>query len=67
MKEVQQKFELDSWTVGAMPIVNRFLERLRIPGFLVAYLEPPDPRCTVAPQKVLLLLIRNLILDRHPL
>lgn len=67
MEEVQKKFQLDSWTVGALPIVNRFLERLRIPELLDVYLEEPDPRCTVAPQKVLLLLIRNLIIDRHPL
>jgi transposase len=67
MKEVQKKFQLDSWTVGALPIVNRFLERLAIGSLLDGYLEDPDPRCTVAPQKVLLLLIRNLIIDRHPL
>jgi transposase len=67
MEEVQRKFQLDSWTVGALPIVNRFLERLRVPRMLEAYLEEPDPRCAVAPGKVLLLLLRNLIMDRHPL
>ena len=67
MKEVQKKFQLDSWTVGALPIVNQFLDQLRIPQLLDAYLEDPDPRCTLAPNKVLLLLIRNLILDRRPL
>jgi hypothetical protein len=36
MDEVQQKFHLDSWTVGALPIVNRYLERLRIPELLDA-------------------------------
>jgi len=67
MEEVQQKFQLDSWTVGALPIVNRFLERLGVAHLLDAYVEQPDPRCAVAPRKVLLLLIRNLIMDRHPL
>jgi transposase len=67
MEEVQRKFHLDSWTVGALPIVNHYLERLRIPQLLDAYLEEPDPRCTIAPRKLLLLLLRNLIIDRHPL
>ena len=67
MKVVEQKFQLDSWTVGALPIVNRFLDRLRVSDLLAAYLEEPDPRCAIAPQKVLLLLLRNLIMDRHPL
>ena len=67
MAEVQRKFQLESWTVGVLPIVNHFLQQLRIPQLLESYLEAPDPRCTIAPQKILLLLIRNLIIDRHPL
>lgn len=67
MDEVQRKFRLESWTVGALPIVNHFLERLRVPQLLETYLEAPDPRCTILPKKVLLLLIRYLIVDRHPL
>ncbi len=67
MSEVQKKFQLQSKTVGALPIVNHFLERLRIPSLLEQYLEEPDPRCTIEPQKVLMLLVRNLIIHRHPL
>lgn len=54
MKVVEQKFQIDSWTIGALPIVNRFLDRLRVSDLLAAYLEEPDPRCAIAPQKVLL-------------
>ena len=67
MGEVQKKFDLHSRTVGALPIVNHFLEQLRIEALLAKYLEAPDPRCAIAPEKVLMLLVRNLILERHPL
>jgi transposase len=67
MRQAQGSFHLDSWTVGALPIVNRFLERLDISGLLDRHLEASDPRCAVPPRKALLLLIRNLIVDRHPL
>lgn len=67
MSEVQKKFHLQSKTVGALPVVNHFLEQLDIEQLLEQYLEEPDPRCSIAPQKVLMLLVRNLIIHRHPL
>ena len=67
MSEVQKNFQLESKCIGALPIVNHFLERLSIERLLKDYLEEPDPRCTIAPQRVLMLLVRNLIIHRHPL
>ena len=67
MDDVQKKFRLESRTVGALPIVNHFLDRLHIQPLLAQYLEPSDSRCTVEPEMVLMLLLRNLIIHRHPL
>ena len=67
MDVVQPKFQLESRTVGALPIVNHYLDRLHIQPLLEKYLEPSDPRCSVAPERVLMLLIRNLVIHRQPL
>ena len=67
MDVVQAKFQLESRTVGALPIVNHYLDRLHIQPLLEKYLEPSDPRCSVAPERVLMLLIRNLVIHRQPL
>ncbi len=60
-------FELDTKTIGALPIVNHFLDRLRFEHFLGKHLLPPDPRSRLAPAKALGLLLRNLVLARVPI
>ncbi|MEE8372725.1 MAG: IS1634 family transposase [Dehalococcoidia bacterium] len=60
-------FELDTKTVGALPLVNHLLDRLRFEHFLGKHLSPPDPRSKLAPLKALGLLLRNLVLARVPL
>ena len=60
-------FSLSSSTVGALPIVNHFLSRLRFPEFLSRYLPPPDPRTHLAPAVTLEALLKCLILARSPL
>lgn len=63
----KQSFELTSWGVGALPIVNRFVEQLRVESLLLAHLEPTDPRSALPTEQVLMVLVRNLIMERHPL
>jgi transposase len=63
----KQSFELASWRVGPLPIINRFLEQLRVEPLLRAHLEPTDPRAALPTEQVLMALIRNLIVERHPL
>jgi transposase len=53
--------------VGALPIVNRIFERLKLEDWLSAYLPQPDRRCKIAPVEGLLLLLRNVLLCREPL
>ena len=64
---IQQKFDLDSKTIGLLPIVNHFLKRLRIRELLEKYLPPTDKRSKLAPQKALGVLLRNIIICRAPL
>ena len=59
-------FELDTKSIGALPIVNHLLGRLRFEHFLSKHLSPPDPRSKLAPLKALGLLLRNLVLARVP-
>ena len=58
---------MDSKQVGALPIVNHFLRRLRITELMDGYLPPPDPRAKMAPRQALGVLLRNLIMNRSPL
>jgi len=60
-------FALRSATVGALPIVNHFLARLRFGEFLSRYLPPPDVRTHVDPAVTLGALLKCLILSRTPL
>jgi transposase len=58
---------LTSYRVGALPIVNRLLERLRLEEFLRSYLPRADRRCRIAPVVGVLLLLKNVLLSREPL
>jgi transposase len=58
---------LRSSTVGALPIVSRFLQRMRLEEFLRAYLPKEDGRSKVSTPQALLLLLRNLLLSREPI
>jgi len=58
---------LRSYTVGALPILNDLLKRMRLEEFLQTYLPPKDHRSKLAPAKALLVLLRNLLLSREPI
>jgi len=58
---------LRSWSVGALPIINRILGRLRLEEFLRDALPAEDRRVKVPAASVLLVLLRNLLLSREPL
>lgn len=53
--------------VGPLPIVNRFLERLRLAELLAHHLPGRDPRAKVQPVEAIGVLVRNLVLSRVPL
>ncbi len=58
---------LRSSTVGALPILNQFLRRMRLEEFLHAALPREDRRTKLSPVKALLVLSRNLLVSRVPI
>jgi transposase len=58
---------LHSRKIGALPILDRFLKRLRIDEFLRDHLPPEDRRFRVPTAAALLLLARNFLVSREPL
>lgn len=58
---------LNSRRVGALPILDRFLRRLRIGAALGNRLPREDRRWRVSNSAVLLLLAKNLLVSREPL
>jgi len=58
---------LNSRRVGALPILDRFLKRLRIEEALCDRLPREDRRWRVPTATALLLLVRNLLVCREPL
>jgi transposase len=63
----QPNFQLVSRYLGALPLMNHFLERLGLEKLLNSRLLPPDGRCRISTTKVLLVLLRNLVVSRSPL
>ena len=60
-------YDLHSYRVGLLPILNRIIERLRLEEFFRAYLPPQDRRCRIDPALGLMVLLKNLLLSREPL
>ncbi len=58
---------LNSLRLGALPILNHILQRLRLDEFLRDYLPPEDKRSRVPTATALLVLLSNLLLSREPL
>jgi len=58
---------LGSSTVGALPILDDLLRRMRLEEFLRAALPPEDRRTKLSPVKALLVLLRNLLVSREPI
>jgi len=58
---------LRSYTVGALPILNQVLQRLRLEDHLRAYLPAEDGRTKPSTPRTLLVLLRNLLVSREPL
>ncbi len=62
-----ERLELASQTLGALPIVCHFLDRMRLGVLLERHLPPPDARCRLEPARAIGLLVRNLCVSHEPL
>src|SRR5581483_9396940 len=58
---------LRSWSVGALPIVNHFLQRLQLEAILQAHLPARDGRGKLPVARGLVVLVQNILLAREPL
>ena len=58
---------LNSSTIGVLPILDRFFDRLRLKSFFRDHLPREDRRCRIATATGLLLLLKNLLVSREPL
>ena len=59
-------WRLSSLTLGALPLLNHFLDRLQLDALLARYLPQPDRRLRLAPATALALLLRNILIGRAP-
>ena len=59
--------KLTSYTIGALPILNLVLERLRLEEFLRQSLPADDPRVRIPTCTGILVLLRNLLASRAPI
>jgi transposase len=57
---------LRSYQVGALPILNHFFQRMKLPQILRDVLGPDDPRSKLPTATSLLVLLRNLLVSREP-
>jgi len=60
-------FELASIKLGALPIVDHYLERLGLAGMLERYLPAADARVSLPTATAIGVLVRNLCVEREPL
>ena len=63
----EQPFALSSQTLGALPIVDVFLARMRVDELLGRCMGPRDRRVALEPAKAIGLLVRNLCVSREPI
>ena len=63
----EQPFELASQTLGALPILGRFLDRLGLEQILERHLLDGDVRVLMPAARTIRLLVLNLCLAREPL
>ena len=58
---------LQSYDVGALPIINHILDRMQLSTILAQYLAPDDRRTRVSTAQGILVLVRNILLSREPI
>ena len=59
-------WRLESCTLGALPVVNHFLDRLQLEALLSRYVSHRNRRLCLAPATCLALLLRNVLIGRAP-
>ena len=60
-------FELTRERLGALPVVNHFINRLGLEALLESFVPTTDMRCTLPYAKGLGVLLRSIIVEREPI
>ena len=60
-------FGLVSYRLGALPLINHFLDRIGLDALLERWLPEPDRRFKLTPATAIRLLVVNLLIGRAPL
>lgn len=60
-------FTLTTERVGALPLVNHFIERIGLPALLEGAVPTHDGRCAISHASALLVLLRSIVIEREPL
>jgi transposase len=58
---------LRTYDVGALPIINRILDRMRLSDILKQCLPDDDSRTQLATHRGVLVLVRNILISREPI
>ena len=58
---------LTTHSVGALPILNHVLEKMKLQEFLEAYLPREDGRTKLATSRALMVLVKNILVARNPI
>lgn len=61
------ELRIRSVQIGALPLINHFLDRMKLGEFLAQYLPPDDVRLRMPSHRVLLVLLRNVLMSREPI
>jgi transposase len=59
--------ELHTYEVGALPLINHILEKMRLEEFLSEHLPPDDPRAELPTAQGLMVMVRNVLVSRQPI
>lgn len=59
-------WELHAHTIGELPLINRFMDRLGLDDLLARYVPDNDRRLRLSPARALGLLVRNVLQARAP-
>lgn len=66
-KKADQGLSLDSKTVGALPIINHYLDRLGVRDLFDSQISAANKRAVMSHTDTLLVLIRNILVEREPI
>jgi hypothetical protein len=63
---VADDFELDTGQLGALPVINAFVDRLGLAGLLETFLPYDDARLKLSPATAIGIVVANLVIGRRP-